>query len=214
MRVATITVGPLQANCYLVVDEERGEAVVVDPGDEGARIARAVREAGATLTAVWLTHAHCDHVGGIAALFHAGFLVPIHLHPDDRPIYDRTAEIGAAYGMAVEQPPPPDHALATGQVLHVGRHAFTVLHTPGHAPGHVVFVGEGIALAGDLLFAGSIGRTDLPLSSPVAMASSLERVAALDPATVVYPGHGPATTIARELASNPFLNGVARVVGA
>jgi glyoxylase-like metal-dependent hydrolase (beta-lactamase superfamily II) len=95
----------------------------------------------------------------------------------------------------------------------VGTLTFSVLHTPGHAPGHCVFVGNGIMLAGDLLFAGSIGRTDLPLADPRRMSESLARVSALDAALAVYPGHGPATTIGRELETNPFLNGVARVVG-
>lgn len=214
MRITPLVVGPLQANCYLVADEESGEAVLIDPGDEGQRIARLVRDAGVTLKAIWLTHGHCDHVGGIASLFHAGYLVPIHLHPDDAPLYDRAAEIGAMFGMSVEQPPPPDQVLASGQELRVGRHRFTALHTPGHAPGHVIFVGDDVALTGDLLFAGSIGRTDLPFANPAAMVSSLERVAALPDATVVHPGHGPATTIERERATNPFLTGLARVVGA
>ena len=214
MKITPIVVGPLQANCYLVADEESGDAVLVDPGDEGARIARAVRDAGVTLTAIWLTHAHFDHVGGIASLFHAGHLVPIHLHPDDRPLYERAAESGAIFGVPVDQPPPPDQVLAAGQELRVGRHVFTVMHTPGHAPGHVIFVSDGVVLAGDLLFAGSIGRTDLPLANPAAMVSSLERVSALPDETIVHPGHGPSTTIARERATNPFLTGVARVIGA
>jgi hydroxyacylglutathione hydrolase len=214
VKITPIAVGPLQANCYLVADERSGEAVLVDPGDEGARIARAVRDAGVTLTAVWLTHAHFDHVGGIAALFHAGFLVPIHLHPDDAPVYERATEIGALYGLAVEQPPPPDQVLASGQELRVGRHVFTALHTPGHSPGHVVFVGDEVVLSGDLLFAGSIGRTDLPLANPTAMVASLERVAALAETMVVHPGHGSSTTIGRERATNPFLKGLARPVGA
>ena len=104
-----------------------------------------------------------------------------------------------------------DRALAEGDVLQVGDLRFTVHHTPGHAPGHVVFLGHGMMLGGDLLFAGSIGRTDLPLSDPAAMQASLERIAAFPEDTVVYPGHGPHTTIGEERATNGFLTGLARV---
>ena len=212
MRVTSHTVGAFQENCYLVVDETRGEAVLVDPGAEGERILRAVEASGATLTGIWLTHAHIDHIGGIAAVKRVHD-VPIWMHPADQPLYERGAWQASAYGLPFDSPPPVERALADGDVLTVGDEEFRVLHTPGHAPGHCIFEGDGILLAGDLLFAGSIGRTDLPLSDPRAMAQSLALVTTLEPALVVHPGHGPATTIGRELETNPFLNGVARVVG-
>ena len=212
MIVRQLTVGPLEENCYLVTDENARAGVLIDPGDEAERLLAAVSEAGAELEAIWLTHAHMDHVGAVAAI-RRRVDAPIHLHPLDRALYDRAAQQGAAYGLTIEQPPPPDVALAHGSRLSVGALEFTVMHTPGHAPGLVVIHGHGVAFVGDLLFAGSIGRTDLPLSSPQAMTRSLERVARLPAETVVYPGHGPITTIAAELASNPFLTGVARVRG-
>ncbi|HEX2780227.1 MAG TPA: MBL fold metallo-hydrolase [Gemmatimonadaceae bacterium] len=212
MRVSSHTVGAFQENCYLVADETSGDAVLVDPGAEGERLLRAVAASGMTLRAIWLTHAHIDHIGGIAAVRRVHD-VPIWMHPDDQPLYERGAWQAANYGLPFESPPPVDHALHDGDVLRVGTEEFRVLHTPGHAPGHCVFEGGGLILAGDLLFAGSIGRTDLPLSDPHAMTRSLARVTALAPALVVHPGHGPATTIARELETNPFLNGVARVAG-
>jgi glyoxylase-like metal-dependent hydrolase (beta-lactamase superfamily II) len=212
MRITSNTVGPFEENCYLVVDERTRHAVLVDPGDEGERILRAVAASGATLDAIWLTHAHIDHVGAIAAVRRVHD-VPIFMHPEDLPLYQRAGWQAEQYGLPFDEPPPHDRDLADGDVLRVGDEEFRVHHTPGHAPGHCVFEGNGVILAGDLLFAGSIGRTDLPLCDPHAMSESLARVAALDPALRVLAGHGPATTIARELASNPFLNGVARVVG-
>ena len=211
MRIETLTVGPLQENCYLLVDDAAARAVVVDPGAEGDRIAAAVRATGAELQAIWLTHAHFDHVGGIEALrrHRDG---PVLLHPADAPLYDRAALSAASYGLSLEQPAPADGPLAEGDRVIVGALAFDVLHLPGHAPGHVAFVGHGVALAGDCLFAGSVGRTDLPLADPRQLGRSLDRLAALPPETVVYPGHGPATTIGAELATNPFLNGSMRLV--
>lgn len=210
MIVRQFTVGPLQENCFLVADEETRQAVLIDPGDEPDRLLAAVRDAGVSLDAIWLTHAHMDHVGAIAGIRRA-FPAPIHLHPLDRPLYDRAAQQGAAYGLRIEQPPPPDAALTHDQALPLGSLEFSVMHAPGHSPGLVVIHGNGVAFVGDLLFAGSIGRTDLPLSSPSAMSRSLLRLCKLAPETIVYPGHGPETTLAAELVSNPFLNGVARV---
>lgn len=212
MIVTSATVGPLQENAWLVVDPAAGEAVLIDPGDEPERLAALVDASGARLTAIWLTHAHVDHVGAVTALVER-FAVPVALHPADRPLYDRAPEIGRMYGMDIPALPAPAITLAEGDQVRVGTHAFDVLHLPGHAPGHVAFVGEGVAFVGDVVFAGSIGRTDLPLSDPRAMRRSLERVAALPAGTVLHPGHGPSTELARELATNPFLSGLARPVG-
>jgi glyoxylase-like metal-dependent hydrolase (beta-lactamase superfamily II) len=205
------TVGAFQENSYIVVDTATQRAVLVDPGAEPEQIVQMVRASGATLDAIWLTHAHIDHIGAIAPLKRV-WDVPIYMHPADKPLYDRGAIQAGAYGLPFEQPPDPDHDLAEGDVLQVGSLQFDVLHVPGHAPGHVAFVGGGQMLGGDLLFAGSIGRTDLPLSDPERMTESLERVAGLPDETIVYPGHGPTTSIGRERATNPFLTGVVRVV--
>jgi hydroxyacylglutathione hydrolase len=206
------TVGPFEENCYLVADEHSGHGVLIDPGDEGERIVEMVNQSGVTLDAIWLTHAHVDHIGAVAEV-RRHFDVSVFLHPLDLPYYTRlSARAAEMYGIAFEQPEGPDHELADGDVLSCGTLRFAVMHVPGHAPGLVSFNGHGVAFGGDLLFAGSIGRTDLPLASPTDMDISLERFATLPDETIVYPGHGPKTTLAREKQSNPFLTGRARPV--
>jgi hydroxyacylglutathione hydrolase len=207
VNVEWVTVGPFQENSYLVSDRSTGRAVLIDPGDEAPRIARMVRAAGVDLDAIWLTHAHIDHIGAVAAITKQ-WKVPVLLHRDDLVLYRRGAQQAAYYGLTFEQPADPDGELADGDVVAVGTVKFTVRHTPGHSPGHVVFVADGVMLGGDLLFAGSIGRTDLPLSNPEAMEASLALVSTFASETAVYPGHGPPTSIGAELATNPFLAGV------
>jgi hydroxyacylglutathione hydrolase len=210
MKISAFTVGAFQENSYLVQDEQTGGAVMIDPGGDADVLIAAVESSGARLEAIWITHAHLDHIGAVAALKRR-WPVPVHLHPADWPLYrvaDRQAQV---YGLPFEEPPPPDAELAEGDELALGGLSFAVMHAPGHSPGHVVLHGHGVAFVGDCLFAGSVGRTDLPASSGADLVRSLERIATLPPETVVYPGHGPATTVGEELATNPFLNGAARI---
>lgn len=212
MKLDVRTVGPFEENCYLVVDETTLRAVLVDPGDEGDRLVAMIRDSGATLDAIWLTHAHIDHIGAINAVRRA-YPVAVRMHPLDLPFYESlSARAAEMYRVPWDQPDVATTAVDDGDVLTCGSLEFTVMHVPGHAPGHVSYAGSGIALSGDLVFAGSIGRTDLPLADPYAMDASLERFATLPAATHVYPGHGPATTIGRELETNPFLTGRARAL--
>ena len=211
MKVSTFAVGEFQENCYLVEDEEAGAAVLIDPGSEPERIIAAVEQSGARLDAIWLTHAHVDHVGAIAGIKRK-WNVPAFLHPADLPLYRAAERQAQMYGLSYEQPPLPERELADGDTVSVGAHEFRIMHAPGHSPGHVVLHGHGVAFVGDCLFAGSIGRTDLPASNGADLEESLERIASLSPDTVVYPGHGPATTIAEERATNPFLTGAARIL--
>lgn len=212
MYVRTITVGAFQENSYLVVDDHAQRAVIVDPGGEGQLLVSEIERTKARLDAIWITHAHVDHVGAIAAVKER-WNVPVYLHPLDRRLYEAAGRQAEVYGLPFEEPPPPDEEFSDGQKLKVGNSEMVVMHAPGHSPGHVVIHGNGIALVGDCLFAGSIGRTDLPMSNPQQLADSLKKIASLPAETVVYPGHGPETTIGEERISNPFLNGTARIVG-
>ncbi len=204
-QVVTLTNGGFAENCYLVADAGRGEAAIVDPGEEVRLFRARLRHEGWTLRAIWLTHAHVDHVAGVAALREEAGL-PIFLHPADRALYERLPVQAAQFGLDLAVPPPPDHELADGSSVSVGAFAFQVVHTPGHSPGGVCFVGHGLALVGDALFAGSIGRTDLPGGDLKTLLASIhERLLVLPDETVVLSGHGPATTIGAEKKNNPFV---------
>jgi glyoxylase-like metal-dependent hydrolase (beta-lactamase superfamily II) len=213
LRIQQLTVGPLEENCWLLADPASGDAVLVDPGEESTRILAAVDAEGVTLRGIWLTHAHFDHVGGIAGIVRER-PVPIWVHDADLVFYRHANDAASRWGLTVENPPPSDFSLAEGDQMTLGAYQFDVWHVPGHAPGHVAFIGHGLCISGDVLFAGSIGRTDLPLCDASAMQSSLTRLATLDEGTRVLPGHGVTTTIGRELAANPFLRGAARPIGA
>jgi glyoxylase-like metal-dependent hydrolase (beta-lactamase superfamily II) len=213
MIVTQITVGAFQENCYLVEDPKTNAVAIVDPGSEPERIVEAVEQSGGRVEAIWITHAHVDHIGAIAPLKRK-YDVPVWLHPLDEPLYRVGGRQAQLYGIPYEEPPAPDRKFAEGEKVTLGALELDVIHVPGHAPGHVVIFGHGNALVGDCLFAGSIGRTDLPFSNPSQLEASLKRIASLPPETVVHPGHGDSTTIGEERLSNPFLNGTARIVRA
>jgi glyoxylase-like metal-dependent hydrolase (beta-lactamase superfamily II) len=210
MRIVQIPNGQFVENCYLVVDERAGECAIVDPGEEAGVILHKVAATSAKPVAIWLTHAHIDHVLGVPRVA-AETGVPVWLHPADRPLYDAVPEQAAWFGLEAPALPPPDRTFAHGDTVRVGELAFEVRHTPGHSPGSVSLVGPGIVLGGDVLFAGSIGRTDLPGGDFDTLIASIEReLLSLPDATIVYTGHGPQTTVGHERRSNPFLTGAAR----
>jgi glyoxylase-like metal-dependent hydrolase (beta-lactamase superfamily II) len=203
--------GPFAENCYLVADAGTREAVLVDPGEEAELFLSRLTADGLRLTAIWLTHAHIDHVAGVSAV-KAAWDVPILLHPADRPLYDHAPEQAALFGLHMDTLPPVDDELADGQSVSVGPFAFEVRHTPGHSPGSVSFIGHGLALSGDVLFAGSVGRTDLPGGDTDTLMTSIKtRLYTLPDDTAVLSGHGPETTIGAEKRSNPFVRLVAGV---
>ncbi len=209
MRIDRFVTGAFYENCYLVADPQTRLAVLIDPGDDAPQLIDAVKDAGVTLTAIWLTHAHLDHLGAVGAVKRA-WNVPVLLHPADLPLYRNAAAQAAALGLSIEQPPEPDGELLPATRLALGSLTFAVMHTPGHSPGHVVIHGHTVAFVGDCLFAGSIGRTDLPLGDSAALARSLRSITALPSSTRVLPGHGPGTTVGEELDTNPFLAGFDR----
>jgi hydroxyacylglutathione hydrolase len=211
LEVAALPNGQFAENCYLVADGTTGEAVIIDPGQEPAVFLAELRRRGWHLQGIWLTHAHVDHIMGVGAV-HRATDAPIYLHPLDRPLYDALPQFGAWVGMQLETPPAPQFELAAGQPLRVGSLGFSVRFTPGHSPGSVSFLGEGRIFGGDVLFNGSIGRTDLPGGdTAILMASIHSEFLSLPDSTVVHSGHGPDTTIGVERLTNPFLTGAYRV---
>jgi hydroxyacylglutathione hydrolase len=221
MIIEEITVTPFQQHTRVVGCEETGRAICIDPGDEALRIAEALARHELELQAITLTHAHMDHVGGVAALKKLMPAARIIIHQDDEPLYrglpDQPSWLGippsrwAALGFQYEEPPTIDEYWTDGQTYNVGKLNFKVIHCPGHTPGHVVLfeAQERKVFVGDCLFAGSVGRTDLPGgSSEQLMDSLLNKIVPLGDDVEVYSGHGPLTTIGHERLTNPFLNGV------
>jgi hydroxyacylglutathione hydrolase len=207
VNVIQIPNGAFVENCYLVIDEAARECAIVDPGEGAGLILHKVEESGARPVAIWLTHAHLDHVLGVTQV-RAAKGAPVVLHAADRPLYDLVAQQAAAFGLPAEAPAPPDAVWAHGDVARVGGLSFSVRHTPGHSPGSVSLAGGGVVLVGDVLFQGSIGRTDLPGGDYQTLIDSIEReLLVLPDSTIVYSGHGPQTTIGAERRTNPFLSG-------
>lgn len=207
MRVVQIPNGVFVENTWLIVDEEARECAIVDPGEEAGLILHKVAETGARPVAIWLTHAHLDHVMGVPRVARETG-APIYLHPADRPLYAGAPQQAAAFRLAAPDLPPPDRSWAHGDVARVGGLEFAVRHVPGHSPGHVALVGHGVVFGGDVLFAGSIGRTDLPGGDFHLLLASIEReLLSLPDETIVHSGHGPDTTIGAERRGNPFLTG-------
>jgi hydroxyacylglutathione hydrolase len=209
MILEMLTVGPFQENCYIIGDEDSGAGVVVDPGDEAARIALAVEQTGLDVGSIIVTHAHIDHVGAVAALVDE-YACPVLMHSEAEPMLKQLPTQAMMMGLKFGKVPAVDRHIGDGEVLEVGELRLRSLYTPGHAPGHLAFYvqDEDLVLSGDALFAGSVGRTDLPGGSmEVLMRSIEERLLTLPDETRVFPGHGPQTEIGNERASNPFLQG-------
>ena len=209
MILEMLTVGPFQENCFILGDEESGVGAIIDPGDEAARIAMAVEETGLEIGSIIVTHAHIDHVGAVAALVEE-YACPVLMHAESEPLLQGLPTQAMMMGLRFGKVPAVDRYIEDSETLEVGDLGLISLYTPGHAPGHLAFYieDEGLVLSGDALFAGSVGRVDLPGGSmEVLMQSIEERLLTLPDETIVYSGHGPRTTIGNERTSNPFLQG-------
>lgn len=208
MLLATVVVTEFMTNCFIVADQETKEALVIDPGGEGARILSEIERLGVKVVAIVNTHAHVDHVGANRVVKDACGC-DILMHTAELPVLQVAAKMGRLFGVNIEQPPGPDRFLAEGDLIPFGKHSLTVLETPGHSPGGISLVssdGRG-CFAGDTLFAGSIGRTDLPGGDYETLIRAIKtKLLPLGDDVKVYPGHGPATNIGVEKRYNPFLS--------
>jgi len=202
----SLVTGELKVNCYLLGCQSSGQALVIDPGGSARRILEILAENGLTLKMVVNTHGHFDHVGGNRALIEET-QADLLIHADDLAILRGASEHAPSFGCrAIEPSPEPTRLLQDGDRIELGELQFDVIHVPGHSPGGICLLGEGYLFAGDNLFAGSIGRTDLPSGDQGALMQALrDRVLTLPEEIVVCPGHGPETTIGRERRTNPFL---------
>ena len=203
---AHFEVGPLACNCYIVGDDATREAIVIDPGGDAEILAAALRDKDLRVTAIVATHAHFDHLLAAEAL--RGLTgAPFYMHDADKPLLDWYEESGRMFlGVDLGAPPAIDTSAAEGDLLKAGGLELQVVHTPGHSPGSITLTTPEAIFSGDTLFAGSIGRSDLPGGDTRALLGVIRaKLFAFDGNTTVYPGHGPSTTIGAEKATNPFV---------
>ena len=207
MNIETLVVSPFQTNCYLVWKHKEKGAVIIDPGDEDELIVGRLEKLGLNPLAILLTHGHIDHIGAVEAI-KKRFHIPLYVGQGEEELLSSPSANGAALLGYQISCPSPDHSLGDGEVVTIGDMEFSVFATPGHSPGGICYFIENCLFCGDTLFAGSIGRTDLPGGDYDQLIESIQKnILTLPENIVCYPGHGPATTVGREKHSNPFLIG-------
>ena len=206
MKVLVLPVGPLKANCYIVFQEEEGDCVVIDPGGDWELLLHNLKEHRLTPEAILLTHGHFDHIGAVDDLKkHTGAKLVIHSE-DAGLLQDPERNLSRPFGIGdLRVKATPDRLVKDGDMLEIAGLRFRVLHAPGHTMGGVFYAGDGVLFSGDTLMWGTAGRTDMPGGNLQLLLKSLSRLSDLDDSVLVYPGHGPQSTLARERSSNPYL---------
>jgi glyoxylase-like metal-dependent hydrolase (beta-lactamase superfamily II) len=203
MKIKVLEVGPLASNCIILWDEGSKKGIVADPGDEPDRILDVVRSEGIHTDYIICTHGHFDHVGAVPEI-KAATGAKVALHGAELELYESAGDQAGLWGFELEALPPPDILLKDGDELKTGVLTVKVIHTPGHSPGGVCLLVNGTLLTGDTLFAGSVGRTDFSGGDMGKLLESLRRIASLPHKTAIIPGHGPLSTIEKEIKTNPF----------
>lgn len=206
MILKKLVVGPLASNCYIVGSESTKEGMIIDPADEAGEILKSVEELGLEIKFIVLTHGHPDHVGALKEIKEATG-AEVAIHTDDAESLQQSF-LGFLFGLSYPTPPAPERLFKDGESIDIGDLHFGVIHTPGHTPGGICLLGHGVIFSGDTLFNYGIGRYDLPGGNYSQLMDSLQtKLMALPDDTIVYPGHGPDTTIGDERRDNPFLQG-------
>ena len=204
MILKNLVVGPLSTNCYIIGSEPSKEGMIIDPGDEAEVILETVKDLGLEIKSIVLTHAHIDHIGALKEVKEATG-AEVAIHTDDAQALQENS-VSTLLGLSYPTPLPADRLLKDGDSMDIGDLHFGVLHTPGHSPGCICLLGEGIVFSGDTMFNYSVGRTDLPGGNYSQLMNSINaKLMTLPDNTAVYPGHGPDTTIGAERSGNPFL---------